>query len=125
LNPRDAQALNYLGYSYAEMGINLEEAHRLLKLAVEIRPNDAFILDSLGWVNYKLKHYDEAVKLLEDSFSLVSDDSTIAEHLGDAYAARHEFKKALKQYRKALEIDPDRKDLADKIRRFKGEHGEK
>jgi tetratricopeptide (TPR) repeat protein len=125
LNPKDAQALNYLGYSYAEMGINLEEALKLLKLAVEIRPNDAFILDSLGWVNFKLKRYDEAVRLLEDSFSLVSDDSTIAEHLGDAYAARREFKKALKQYRRALEIDPDRKELAEKIRRFKGEHGEK
>jgi tetratricopeptide (TPR) repeat protein len=125
LNANDAQALNYLGYSYAEMGINLEEALRHLKLAVSIRPNDAFIIDSLGWVNFKLKRYDEAVRLLEDAFSLVNDDSTIAEHLGDAYAARHEFKKALKQYRKAQEIDPDRKELLDKIRRFKGEHGEK
>lgn len=125
INPKDPQALNYLGYSYAEMGINLDEALNYLKLAVEIRPNDAFILDSLGWVNYRLKRYDEAVRLLEDAFSLVTDDSTIAEHLGDAYAARREFKKALKQYRKALEIDPDRKELADKIRKFKGEHGEK
>ena len=125
INPKDAQALNYLGYSYAEMGINLEEALNYLKLAVEIRPNDAFILDSLGWVNYKLKRYDEAVKQLEDAFSMVDDDSTIAEHLGDVYAARREFKKALKQYRKALEIEPDRKELADKIRKFKGEHGEK
>lgn len=125
LNPKDAQALNYLGYSYAEMGIHLEEALKYLKLAVQIRPNDAFIIDSLGWVNYKLKNYDEAVRLLEDAFSLVSEDSTIAEHLGDAYAARHEIKKALKQYRKALSIEPDRKSLADKIRRYKGEHGEK
>lgn len=125
LNPKDPQALNYLGYSYAEMGINLDEALAYLKLAVEIRPNDAFILDSLGWVNYKLKRYDEAVRQLEDAFSLVSDDSTIAEHLGDAYAARREFKKAVKQYRKALEIDPDRKELLDKIRKTRAEHGEK
>jgi tetratricopeptide (TPR) repeat protein len=125
LNPKEAQALNYLGYTYAEMGINLEEALKLLKLAVEIRPNDAFILDSLGWINFKLKRYDEAVRLLEDAVSLVNDDSTITEHLGDAYAARREFKKALKEYRKALEIDPERKELAEKIRKFKGEHGEK
>lgn len=124
-NPRDPQALNYLGYSYAEMGINLDEALGYLKLAVEIRPNDAFILDSLGWVNYKLKRYDEAVRQLEDAFSLVNDDSTIAEHLGDAYAARREFKKAVKQYRKALEIDPERKELIEKIRKSRGEHGEK
>jgi tetratricopeptide (TPR) repeat protein len=125
LNPKDAQALNYLGYTYAEMGINLDEALKHLKLAVEIRPNDAFILDSLGWVYFKLKRYDDAVRLLEDAVSLVHDDSTITEHLGDAYAARREFKKALKQYRKAQEIDPERKDLAEKIRKFKGEHGEK
>lgn len=125
LNPKDAQALNYLGYSYAEMGIHLDEALKYLKLAVEIRPNDAFILDSLGWVYFKLKRYDDAVRFLEDSYSLVNDDSTIAEHLGDVYAARREFKKALKQYQKSLEISPERKDLADKLRRFKGEHAEK
>jgi len=125
INPKDPQALNFLGYSYAEMGINLEEALGYLKLAVELRPNDAFILDSLGWVNFKMKRYDEAVRILEDAFSLVDDDSTIAEHLGDAYAARREFKKALKQYRKALEIDPDRKELAEKIKKFKGEHLDK
>jgi tetratricopeptide (TPR) repeat protein len=55
----------------------------------------------------------------------VSDDSTIAEHLGDVYQARREYKKALSLYRKALEIDPDRKDLSDKIRRLKGEQGER
>lgn len=125
LNPKDPQALNYLGYSYAEMGINLDEALAYLKLAVEIRPNDAFILDSLGWVYYKLKRYDEAVRQLEDAFSLVNDDSTIAEHLGDAYTAQREFKKAVKHYRKALEIDPDRKELLEKIRKTRGEHGEK
>ena len=58
LDPQDAQALNYLGYTYAEMGINLEEALKYLLQAVEIRPNDAFILDSLGWVYFKLKRYE-------------------------------------------------------------------
>jgi tetratricopeptide (TPR) repeat protein len=121
LNPKDAQALNFLGYSYAEMGINLEEALGYLKKAVDIRPNDGFILDSLGWIYFKLKRYDEAASYLEEAIALVNDDSTIVEHLGDVYAARKEHKKALKTYKKALEIEPDRKDLHDKIRRFKGE----
>lgn len=125
INPRDAQALNFIGYTYAEMGINLEEALSYVKKAVEIRPNDGFILDSLGWVYFKLKRYDEAVRILEEAVALVPDDSTIAEHLGDVYLARRENKKALANYRKALEIDPDRKELADKIRRAKGEHGER
>jgi tetratricopeptide (TPR) repeat protein len=125
LNPKDAQALNFIGYTYAEMGINLDEALTYLKKAVELRPNDGFILDSLGWVYYKLKKYDEAARALEDAVALVADDSTIAEHLGDVYLARREYKKALVLYRKALEIEPDRKQLADKIRRIKGEQGER
>jgi tetratricopeptide (TPR) repeat protein len=121
LNPKDAQALNFLGYTYAEMGINLEEALSYLKKAVELRPNDGFILDSLGWAYFKLKKYDDAAKYLENAVALVEDDSTIVEHLGDVYSARKEYKKALKTYRKALDIDPDRKELTDKIRRIKGE----
>ena len=125
INPLDAQALNFIGYTYAEMGINLEEALSYLKRAVEIRPNDGFILDSLGWVYFKMKKFDEASRYLEEAVALVPDDSTIAEHLGDVYLARREYKKALASYRKALEIEPDRQELADKIRRFKGEYGER
>jgi tetratricopeptide (TPR) repeat protein len=125
INPRDAQALNFIGYTYAEMGINLEEALSYVKKAVEIRPNDGFILDSLGWVYFKLKKYDDAARYLEEAVALVTDDSTIVEHLGDVYLARREHKKALATYRKALEIEPDRKELTDKIRRIKGEHGER
>ncbi|MBC8017348.1 MAG: tetratricopeptide repeat protein [Verrucomicrobia bacterium] len=121
LNPKDAQALNFLGYTYAEMGINLEEALTYLKKAVEIRPNDGFILDSLGWVYFKLKKYDDAARHLEEAVALVEDDSTIVEHLGDVYSARKEHKKALKAYKKALKIDPDRKELLDKIQRIKVE----
>lgn len=125
LNPKDAQALNFLGYTYAEMGINLEEALQYLKKAVEIQPNDGFILDSLGWIYFKLRKYDEAAKYLEDASALVEDDSTIVEHLGDVYAARKEQKKALKAYKKALGIEPDRKELLEKIRRIKGEPAER
>ena len=125
LNPKDAQALNFLGYTYAEMGINLDEALNYLKQAVKIRPNDGFILDSLGWVYFKLKKYDESVKYLEEAVALVIDDATISEHLGDVYAARKEFRKALKMYKKSIELDPERKEMVEKYRRFKVEHTEK
>ncbi len=125
LDPKDAQALNYLGYSYAEMGIHLEEALKYIKQALEIRPHDAFILDSLGWTYFKLKRYDEAVKALEEALTLVDDDSTIVEHLGDVYAARRAVKKALKQYQRALQLAPERKELVEKINKLKGEQGEK
>jgi len=125
IDPQDAQALNFLGYTYAEMGINLEEALKLLQQAVELRPNDAFILDSLGWVYFKLKRYELASSALEEAISLVNDDSTIVEHLGDVYAARRSVRKALKQYRRAQELAPERKELAEKILKLKGEQGEK
>lgn len=125
LDPKDAQALNYLGYSYAEMGIHLEEALKYIKQALAIRPHDAFILDSLGWTYFKLKRYDEAIKALEDAISLVDDDSTIVEHLGDVYAARRFIKKALKKYQRALELAPERREIVEKMHKLKGEQGEK
>ncbi len=125
LDPKDAQALNYLGYSYAEMGIHLEEALSLIKQAVAIRPQDAFILDSLGWAYFKLKRYDEATEALEEAISLVDDDPTVIEHLGDVYAARHIIRKALKQYQRALELAPERKEIVEKMHKLKGEHSEK
>ncbi len=125
LDPKDAQALNYLGYSYVEMGVHLEEALKYIKQAIAIRPRDAFILDSLGWAYFKLKRYDEAVNALEEATALVDDDSTIVEHLGDVYAARRAVKKAMKQYQRALELAPERKELVEKMHKLKGEQGEK
>ncbi|CAD7783277.1 MAG: Tetratricopeptide repeat protein [Candidatus Methanoperedenaceae archaeon GB50] len=57
LDPNHAEALNYLGYTYAEMGENLEEAERLIKRALEIKPEDGYIIDSLGWVYYQRGEY--------------------------------------------------------------------
>ena len=126
LNPRDAQALNYLGYTYAEMGIHLEEALAYIRKALEIQPDDGFFIDSLGWVYYKMKRYDEAVKYLEKASEIVTDDPTILEHLGDAYSARREYRKAIKSYKKALELDPAKKAVSEKIRRLrKVEQGER
>lgn len=125
LDPKDAQALNYLGYSYAEMGIHLEEALKYIQQAVAIRPRDAFILDSLGWTYFKLKRYDDAVEALEEAISLVDDDSTIIEHLGDVYAARRANKRAMKQYQRAFELTPERKELVEKMNKIKGEQSDK
>ena len=121
LNPHDAQAMNFLGYTYAELESNLDEALKLLKQAIAIRPNDGFFMDSLGWVYFKMKKYDEAVRYLKMAIELVEDDSTISEHLGDVYNARHDAKNALKQYKRALELDPERKELQEKVRKLKGE----
>jgi tetratricopeptide (TPR) repeat protein len=123
--PDDAQALNYLGYTYAEMGVNLEEALGYLKKAVLLKPNDGFILDSLGWTYYKLKRYPEAVTQLERAAELSDDDATVLGHLADVYCAMRSFKKALPLYKKLQKLEPERTDLAEKIKRCRQEIGEK
>ncbi|CCK80014.1 tetratricopeptide repeat protein [Desulfobacula toluolica] len=102
IDPKDASALNYLGYSYADRGIKLDEALLLLKRAYELRPDDGYITDSLGWVYYKLGQYQKAVEHLEKAAQLTSFETIISDHLGDAYQKTDQFKKALETYKKAL-----------------------
>ncbi len=122
LDPKHADALNYIGYLYAEKGTKLEEALGMLKKAMEIRPNDGFIIDSLGWVYFQQKNYRKAQELIERAFSLVGDDPTIAEHLGDVHSAMGEREKAIRDYKKSLELKPDpakdQKRIEEKLQRL-------
>ncbi|MFP4098045.1 MAG: tetratricopeptide repeat protein [Alphaproteobacteria bacterium] len=83
--PDHPYVLNYLGYSWADQGINLDEAARMIRRAVEARPSDGYITDSLGWVLYRNGDYEQAVKILERAVELLPYDPTINDHLGDAY----------------------------------------
>ena len=102
LNPDYAAALNYLGYTYADMGVELDQAERLIIRALEIAPNDGFYIDSLGWVYYQKGDYRRAIEQLEKAVHLVVDDPVIIEHLGDAYLKVGKPGKALRSYRDAL-----------------------
>ena len=103
LDPKHASALNYLGYTYAEMGIHLDQALELVQRALEIRPEDGYIMDSMGWVYYKKQAYDKAVFYLEKAVELSNYETVIAAHLADAYLKTGERKKAVAMYKKALE----------------------
>jgi len=121
LEPENAGALNYLGYTFADLGRNLDEAERLVQEAMKHKPNDGYITDSLGWVYYKQGQYDKAVHFLLEAVRLVPDDPVILEHLGDAYLKLNDRPNALKYYRRALEKkDSDRSDLEQKIRSLSG-----
>jgi tetratricopeptide (TPR) repeat protein len=122
LNPNHADALNYLGYSYSERGIQLEEALKLIQKAMELKPNMSYITDSLGWVYYKLGNYEKAVTELEKANQLTPDDSTITEHLADVYVKLNRIEKAVEFYERALKLDPksDQKErLQKKIQELK------
>ncbi|KKB10194.1 hypothetical protein VE26_01845 [Devosia chinhatensis] len=85
LNPDQPQVLNYLGYSWIDMDMHLEEALAMIEKAVEAQPQDGYIIDSLGWAFYKLDRLDEAVETLERAVMLLPSDPEINDHLGDAY----------------------------------------
>jgi tetratricopeptide (TPR) repeat protein len=125
LTPDDPQALNYLGYTYAELGENLDEGLVLLIKAASLRPNDGFIQDSLGWVYFKLKRYDDAIRHLEKAYEIVDDDTTIMTHLADSYAAKRSYQSALELYRRVFKLDPENREVSDKIKKIKQEIGEK
>ena len=102
IDPNNADALNFVGYTYAEQGKNLDEAEMLIKRALELSPNKGYILDSLGWVYYKRGKYDEAIELLNRASELQPDDPSIMEHLGDVYFDKGEFSKALEYYQRGI-----------------------
>lgn len=101
------QALNYLAYTYAELGNELEHAQQMAQHALELQPNDGYILDTLGWVNFKMGNIEDAIRLLEAAHRLKGDEAIIAEHLGDAYIRHQMWQKAQKMYRRAAELERD------------------
>jgi Flp pilus assembly protein TadD len=112
LSPDQPFVLNYLGYSYADMGHHLTEARDMIERASERRPNDGAIVDSLGWVMYRQGDSKAAVKTLERAVELEPEDSTINGHLGDAYWAAGRKVEAQYQWRRALTLNPPPDDAA-------------
>lgn len=106
LAPEEATALNYLGYSWAERGENLDEAFRLIDRAVELEPQSGAIVDSLGWAQFQLGRYKEAVVNLERAAAMEPSDPTITDHLGDVYWKLGRKAEARFQWRRALELGP-------------------
>jgi tetratricopeptide (TPR) repeat protein len=111
LQPEQALVLNYLGYSWVDQGLNLDEAFGMLRKAVQQRPRDGYIVDSLGWAYYRLGQYEEAVKLLERAVELRASDPVINDHLGDAYWRIGRKIEAGFQWNHARDLKPDPEDL--------------
>jgi predicted Zn-dependent protease len=114
-NPEHAPSLNYLGYMWAENGVNLERAQEMLTRAVGQDPDNGAYIDSLGWVYFRLGQLELAEKYLTDATRLLPRDPTVHEHLGDVLAKRGDMQRALQLYRTAVDLDPESKDV-DKLR---------
>jgi Flp pilus assembly protein TadD len=107
LDPNQELTLNYLGYSWVDQSLNLKEAMDLIRRAVQLRPNDGYFVDSLGWAYYRQKDFDQAVKQLERAVELKPDDPVINDHLGDAYWHVGRRLEAKFQWKQALDLKPE------------------
>lgn len=111
LNPEQPQVLNYLGYSFVDMNRNLDEGMAMIKKAVDARPDDGYIVDSLGWAYYRLGQFEEAVTELERAVQLRAGDAAINDHLGDAYWRVGRKLEANYQWKRALTMEPEEAEI--------------
>jgi tetratricopeptide (TPR) repeat protein len=111
LQPEQPHVLNYLGYSWIDQGINLDEGMKMIKRAVEQRPDDGYIVDSLGWAYYRIGNFEDAVKHLERAIDLKPEDPTINDHLGDAYWRVGRTLEARFQWAHARDLKPEPEEL--------------
>ena len=108
LSPDFAEALNYLGYMWAERGENLDEARALIEKALKLEPENGAFLDSLGWVLFKLKQPRTALDWLRKAIAHTEEsDATLYDHLGDVHAELGGWGPAREAWRKSLEIEPN------------------
>lgn len=107
LFPDQPQVLNYLGYSWVDMNINLEEGLQMIQKAVDLRPSDGYIVDSLGWAYFRLGRFEDAVREMERAVSLKPEDPVLNDHLGDAYWRVGRRLEATFQWNQARDLKPD------------------
>ena len=116
LYPEQPLALNYLGYSWVDQNRNLKQGMALIEKAVALKPDDGYIVDSLGWAHYKLGNFPEAVRFLERAVELKPQDPVLNDHLGDALWRVGREREARFQWDQALTLDPEPEEV-EKIRK--------
>ena len=107
VDPEHANALNFIGYSWADKEVNLDKAEEMIKKALEKKPDDGYIIDSLGWVYFKRGEYEKALIEIDKAYQKLPNDPTIAEHLGDVYAILKNYAKAKEHYERSITLEKD------------------
>jgi len=104
IDPEHADALNFLGYLYAETGTNLDKAGLLINRALKLKPNDGYYLDSLAWVYFKRGDYAEALNAQRKAIKQVADDPVMREHLGDILWRNGRMEEARQEWNQAIKL---------------------
>ncbi len=119
--PKNADALNFIAYHYAELGENLEQALVQALIAIE-QKQTSYIHDTLGWIYFRLQRYDDARDQLEKAVTLDPTDPLILDHLGDVYVAQKRWEDAVEAYRKSLDLDNGSATVDVKLQRILKDH---
>lgn len=119
MDGNNADAMNFIGYTYADRNIKLAEAEDLIRRALTLKPGNPYMLDSLGWVCFRQNKLAEAIKYLKEAAAGLPQDATIAEHLGDVYAESGEIEAAREIYLQVMKLFPDHKTVPEKIEKLK------
>lgn len=123
LKPGQPEVLNYLGYSWIDRNENIDEAKAMVEKAVTARPDDAQIIDSMGWVLFKTKDYERASEFLEKAVEITPYDAVINDHLGDAYWRQGRRTEAQFQWRRVLQYHGGNEDVSKAAVEKKLQHG--
>jgi tetratricopeptide (TPR) repeat protein len=91
---------------YADRGIHLDEAEKLIRKALRLRPGNGYMIDSLGWVFFRNNRLEEAIRYLKEASEALPEDAAILEHLGDAYVRSGQPREAADAYEKAIRFNP-------------------
>ena len=119
LDPSYSPAYNYIGYLYAEQSKNLDEAERLVKVALTIKPDDGYYLDTLGWIFFKKGQYKDALDVLKKANQKTPNEAVILEHIGDTYIKLKRSDEAAGYYNKALKANINETDKKRIQRKYK------
>ncbi|MCP4580625.1 MAG: tetratricopeptide repeat protein [candidate division Zixibacteria bacterium] len=114
--PDNPIIMNYLGYMYADMGVKLNEAKKLIKKALKLSPDNSAYLDSYAWVMYKQGNYKEALKYQLKAMEAANDDPILYDHMGDIYSALNRIPEAQTNWHRALELDPENDSIKEKLK---------
>jgi tetratricopeptide (TPR) repeat protein len=115
LDPKHAEAYNYLAYMWAEKGIKLNEAFKYVGKALKLNPKSGAFLDTLGWIYYMNEQYKEALEQINHAAEIIPDDPTIVEHLGDVLYKLGDEKQALPHWERSFVLDPENKKLEERL----------
>ena len=117
ISPEDAYVINYLAYSWIEKGINIEKSLMMLKKANQLKPNDGYIIDSLGWALFKLKKYEEAKKYMQNAVRLMASDPVINDHFADVLWMNNNLLQARYYWNYVLKLEKTKEELRKKIKK--------